>query len=269
MFGRKKPQQDNAPAIVCPNCHMRFVGEQGKTWTVDANAQRFERVGGPDSPLTQTWPPKPQAVKSATRIRIEQSIAVGVAVSLCPATCALSVGQSPSLTALAALGSFATLVSSSTFVLSVALGADNWATIFRWLDRNDDGRITRADIEEMFNDWFGGDEPDAPGVPSVQVEKGLMVINNKGVGRKLCPTLPRPQVLEMARKSAALHLSARLPEDKRENFTKQFVGGPWGRYLTHAQATLIILGMAEKRGNNTTILNKAGSDWLAEINANA
>lgn len=260
----KNKQPNSPPAITCPCCGVEFraVGELAETWRAEANAQRFERVSSPHAPLTQTWPPKAPHVKSATRVRIEQSIVLGAAIVLCVKTGVSLVGWSLSLTATL---KWAVIVSSGTFALSVAFGSDNWQTIFRWLDRNGDGRLTWDDIQDAIDERLGGDRESVPAPQTApNIKRGLMLYNGHR-GLQLLPELPEHQIRAMARKTAVLYLSGNLPDNVKENFTGRYLGRPWGDYLNAAKATLSELGYVHiVKGNNTYTLTDAGKDWLLE-----
>jgi len=206
MFGKGKKQPNNDR---CPTCG-HFIVAPGKGWTPQSNTQRWTGDGADN--LRQTWPVpslRPAKVKSVTLTRLEQSLALGIAATLCTMTCALSVGHTPTLPVALSL---TTIVSSGTFVLSVALGADNWQTIFRWLDRNKDGRIGLDDVRQMIDEIFPDDEPQTRDVLSP------MPINT-GPNKKSVPGEPAPApAVWVGKTTADTPIMIRPAEKNREAY---------------------------------------------------
>lgn len=265
LRGRNKTKQNNDR---CPHCG-HFMVAPGKVWTARANAQRWERVGSPDAPLTQTCPVKPRLPRSVTLTRLGQAFAIGCCCSACVLPTSLNFSFGLPLTLGALLG-----VTCGTFILSVALGKENQEALFKLLDINRDGKLNMKDIttavnvvlDEVLDD---SDEPRPANEPQLdRVQLGYEVTRRMpdGTFRRavLVPTQPRYLTAEKLRQVARVHEI----NNGKCNFSKRGCGEPFGDDLSAVQDQLEKLGYIQKTSkaaNAPRVWTPEGERWLEQF----
>lgn len=240
----------------CANC----ANYKPLTWT--AQAQTFS--GSDAGNLTQTHPlpaARPASGKSTTRIRLEQSLAVGTACTLCAAPLILPVPL---------LASATVAMSAFAFVLSVALGKENQEALFKLLDRNKDGRVSRKDLQHIFDNWWDNGESEDDTTPASQAVMDKVQLGYEFHRRMpdgsiqyavILPEHPRYIGKEKLRQAARVHEI----NNNECNFSKRGCGEPFGDDLRQAQKELERLGYIKRTGkaaNAPRVWTLDGERWL-------
>lgn len=211
MFGKGKPKHKDDER--CSKCGHYLVAP-GASWTARADGHQWRGNSAKD--LTKTWPIAAPRTKSATRVRLEQSLALGV----CSCACALAT-QMPG-----AVGTVV-FVASTSFILSVALGKENQEAIFRLLDRNKDGRIGLDDVRQVIDEMFPDDD-----VPqNVVVHEPPPIILTDKKGARPIPGVAIPIVHKVViRKATRTRKALEIEVGALCEFVRQAVKcGKWGK----------------------------------------
>jgi len=148
-------------SITCPNCKTRFVQVSKTKKTYQSTPQQF--IGNDAGSLRQTQPvPAPRQLPSLPDWTGQSKTGQRV----------VQTGISCGLVAIAgASGPVICTVGLGVWFGSVVFGRENWDVVFRFFDRNKDGRVDSRDLREMTDWWRGGgdDEPVEPPPPDIVV----------------------------------------------------------------------------------------------------
>lgn len=256
----------------CWNCgaEQNISKPPSTTWTARSDYPHL--VGEKASGLEPVGTATPKPVRAWTKSRIwertvQAVLAGGVAAILCRA-----IGDGQILGIVVPVNTAAPLTACAYWFGSTLLGIENWDVAFRLLDRNNDGRVDRKDLQAIFDDWWEKGESKEP-IPAPQsttdkVQLGFQInrwMSDQTLQRAvILPECPRYVGKEKLRQAARVHEI----NDGKCNFSKRGCGEPFGDDLAQVQNELERLGYIQRKGkakNAPRIWSPEGERWLEQF----